>query len=220
MKRRKMKIDEIQLIVFDIFSKLGVKTNLVSVRSTKETIAGAIGLKLHDKTTVLGIDVVTLLGFEYPVVGGIIQVNEKYLEKKKFTESEIRFILVHECVHIYNNHIIATLFWHLLEQILKGENNERYLLIEFIKLGLAFTSKNKLPPNAETLRNQEFEADKIAVISVTHDLDSAISCLTKLVDGNLDSLSHGWELFGKVVPAMTMRERIDVLRHNASGITS
>ena len=105
MKRRKMKIDEIQLIVFDIFSKLGVKTNLVSVRSTKETIAGAIGLKLHDKTTVLGIDVVTLLGFEYPVVGGIIQVNEKYLEKKKFTESEIRFILVHECVHIYNNHI-------------------------------------------------------------------------------------------------------------------
>jgi len=182
-----MKIKEMEMIVSTIFSSWGIKTNLVFVRTSKRTIAGAIGLQLRDNTTLSGLDIVTLLGFQYPVVGGSIEIDEKYIEKKKFTEFEIRFILAHECAHIYMNHIVATTFWYLLEQILKGENNENYLLIELIKLILALTSKSKLPPNAEKLKEQEFEADKIAVLSFTHDLDSAISCLTRLVDGKLEN---------------------------------
>jgi len=204
-----MKINEMQNIIYEIFAILGVQTNFVFVRSTNKTVAGTIGLKSNS-------GLVELFGFKPPAVAGIIQVNDRYLDKKKFTDSAIRFILAHECSHIYNNHIISTIFWNLLEKYLKGEKNENYLIIEFVKAVLALKSKSGLPPNAETLRDQEYEADKIAVLSVTHDLESAISCLTKLVEGDLDQPSHIWELFGKVKPAMTMRERIEVLRRNTS----
>ncbi len=205
-----MKINEMQNLICEIFATLGVQTNFVFVQpTTSKSIAGAIGLKSNT-------GLVEFLGFKPPTVAGIIEVNDGYLDKRKFTDSEIRFVLAHECSHIYNNHIIATTFWFLLEKYLKGEQNENYFVIEAAKALLAIRSKSGLPPNAETLREQEYEEDKIAVLSFTHDLDSAISCLTKLVDGNLDLLSHLWELFGEVKPAMTMRERIEVLRRNVS----
>jgi len=202
-----MEIDVMQGIVIGFFEKLGAKTNFVFVQHADKTIAGTIGLKSNS-------GLVEMLGFNPPTVAGIIQVNDKYLHKNKFTDSEIHFILAHECVHIYNNHIINTLFWHLLEKYLKGEQNENYLVIELVKAVLALRAKSRLPPNAETLREQEYEADKIAVLSITHDIGSAISCLTKLVGGNLDQPSHTWELFGKVKPAMTMNQRIAMLRQN------
>jgi len=204
-----MKIDEMQYIIYEIFATLGVQTNFVFMQSTNKTVAGTIGLKSNT-------NLVELLTFKPPTVIGIILVNDNYLNKKKFSDSEIWFILAHECSHIYNNHIINTLFWHLLEKYLKGEKNENYLVIELAKTLLALMSKSGLPPNAETLREQEYEADKIAVLSITHDLESAVSCLTKLVEDDLDKPSHIWELFGKVVPAMTMRQRIEMLRKNVS----
>jgi len=76
-----MQINEMGMIVDNIFASWGVKTNRVSVRHSKRTIAGAIGLQLSDNTTLSGLDVVTLLGFQYPVVGGIIEINEKYIQK-------------------------------------------------------------------------------------------------------------------------------------------
>lgn len=205
-----MNINDMQNTVNGIFVTFGVQTNFVFVQSAKKTIASTIGLKSNS-------GLVDLLGFKPPTVAGIIQVNNAYLSKRKFTDSEIYFILAHECSHIYNNHVISTLFWNLLEKYLKGEKNENYFIIELVKAALALQSKNRLPPNAETLRDQEYEADKIAVLTITHDLDSAISCLTKLVDGNLDLSSHIWELFDKARPAITMRERIEVLRRNVSG---
>ena len=74
-----------------------------------------------------------------------------------------------------------------------------------------------MPPNAETLRNQEYEADRVAV-SITGDLTSATTCLSKLVGNNMNAPSHIWELFDKAVPAMTMGERIEVLRMNGQFI--
>lgn len=206
-----MQINEMQNIIYEMFAIFGIQTNFVFVRSTKKSVAGTIGLKPN-------VGLVEFLGFKPQAVIGIIQVNDKYLSKKKFTDSEIRFILAHECSHIYSNHIISTLFWNLLETYLKGEKNENYLVIELAKTLLALMSKSGLPPNAETLREQEYEADKITVLSLTHDLESAVSCLTKLVDGDLDKPSHIWELFGQVVPAMTMRQRIETLRRNVSSI--
>jgi len=179
---------------------LGANTVIAYVRATHKTVAAAVGVKINER----------ILGLETPAVGGIIYVNDKLLNKG-FTDSEISFILAHECTHIFNNHVITTAFWNVLEQAVKGENNEHYELVEFLKLALALSSKSKLPPNAETLRNQEYEADRIGV-NITGDLASAISCLSKLASNDMNAPSHTWELFGEAVPAMTMGERIATLR--------
>jgi len=194
-----MNLLEMQNEVYSILSSLGARTFLVFVKPIRKTVAAAVGVKLNG----------TILGFEEPV-GGFIYVDDKFLNKA-FSDSEIRFVLAHECAHIIYNHVIASTFWKLIEQELKGENNENYEGIEFLKLLLALASKSHLPPNAETLRNQEYEADRVAV-NITGDLFSAISCLTKLAGNDMKAPSHAWELFGKAVPAMTMGERLATLQ--------
>ena len=191
-----------QYEVNQMLSNLGAGTIIVFVKPTRKTIAASVGIKLNG----------TFLGMNQPA-GGFIYVNDKLLNKA-FSDSEIRFVLAHECAHIFYNHAIATAFWHLIEQGLKGENNENFQEVEILKLVLALASKSNLPPNAETLRTQEYEADRVAV-EVTGDLLSAISSLKKLAGNNLNGPSHNWELFGKAVPAMTMGERIAVLQTGA-----
>lgn len=195
-----MNIQQMKNEASQILYRMGAQNVFVYLISSKKTVASTIGLTLHQ----------SFLGFNPPIVGGIIYVNDKILSKN-FTDNEIRFILAHECAHIFNNHVIASTFWNFLEKSVKGEYNENYEAVEFIKLILTLGSKNKLPPNAVTLRNQEYEADRIAV-NITGDLNSAISCLIKLVGNNMSLPSHTWELFGTVVPVMTMGERINVLR--------
>jgi Zn-dependent protease with chaperone function len=107
--------------------------------------------------------------------------------------------------------LITTIGWALIEQWLKGEKNENYTLIEGIKLAFGLFSQHRLPPNAVALRDQEYEADEMAV-RVTGDLNGAVECLRNLVGNDLDKQSHIWELFGTVVPVMTMRERIATLQ--------
>ena len=80
------------------------------------------------------------------------------------------------------------------------------------KATLALMSPDHLSPDARALRNNEYEADRIAV-TITHDLQSAINCLTKLSGGNLNNPSHMWELFNIPIPAMTLGQRIQKLRH-------
>jgi len=195
-----MNIQEMQNLANQFLYKLGATTVIIYVKPTRKTIAAAVGIKINE----------AILGFTPPATGGFIYVNDKLLNKG-FTDSEISFILAHECTHIFHNHVITTAFWNVLEQAVKGESNEHYVLVEFLKLTLAMSSKSKLPPNAETLRNQEYEADRIGV-NITGDLASAISCLSKLAGNDMNTPSHTWELFGKAVPAMRMGERIATLR--------
>jgi len=103
-----------------------------------------------------------------------------------------------------------------LEQILKGEKNENYQIVELLKILLGVFSKDGIPPNAVTLRDQEYEADALAV-SITGDLSSAISVLTRLADGDLKNPSDTWELFGMQMPAMTLEERITELKKRYIG---
>ena len=72
-------------------------------------------------------------------------------------------------------------------------------------------SKSNLPPNAVTLRDQEYEADELATKEIG-DLNVAISCLKRLVGNDLKQPSHTWELFDNEVPAMTMEQRIEELK--------
>ena len=202
-----MIISPFQSLVDEILIKLGAKASLVFVQSTTQTVASALGLKLDIS--------VPLVDLRPPAVVGLVYVNDKYLNNG-FTDSEIQFILAHECAHIFNNHLISRLFWNVLEKVAKGEKNENYDMVELIKALLALTSTQHLPPNAITLRNQEYEADEIAV-RLTGDLESAMSCLKKLVGNNMDNPSHAWELFDTAVPAMNMGQRIDELRRRILG---
>jgi hypothetical protein len=51
-------------------------------------------------------------------------------------------------------------------------------------------------------------------MKITHDLQSAVSCLTKLSGGNLNNPSHNWGLFNIQISAMTLGQRIEAL-HNS-----
>ena len=73
-------------------------------------------------------------------------------------------------------------------------------------------SPDSLPPNAITLRDDEYEDDQIAVRFVTYDK----SCLTKLSGGNLACPSHSWEFWGMQLPAMSLRERVAELRRRTA----
>jgi hypothetical protein len=175
-----------------IMRQLGSTGGLLLVVDDKRTIAGTIGCQVNFGES------------SYHV--GVILVNVDYCNAN-LTDRDMRFVLAHECSHIFKSHYISMLFWNLLEKYLKGERNENYELIEWIKLGYRLLSRDRLPPNAVSLRDQEYEADESAV-NLTQDLNGAIDCLKKLVGYDLSKQSHGWELFDSIVPAMTMGERI------------
>jgi Zn-dependent protease with chaperone function len=71
--------------------------------------------------------------------------------------------LAHESIHILRNHIVSIRLWAALEQAAKGPKQENKTIVELIKTGLALVSPYHLPPNARALRDNEYEADKIAV---------------------------------------------------------
>lgn len=171
--------------------------NVIVINTKNSLIAGAFGIN----STIWPIN-----------TKGIILINSDYLDQGQFTEKEIQFILAHETAHIYKNHSLNTLMWNIIERLLKNVDYNAPLIVETFKGLLTLLSPNNLPPNAEDLKNNEYEADMIALNYVTGDLRSAISCLQKLSNGDLNSPSHTWELFDLKLPAMTLRQRIDILK--------
>lgn len=143
---------------------------------------------------------------------GIILINLDELYQRQFTEKEIQFVIAHETAHIYKNHSLNTLMWNIIERLLVNLDYNSPLIVETFKGFLSLLSPNNLPPNAEDLKNNEYEADLIALNYVTGDLRNAISCLQKLSNGDLNSPSHTWELFNLNLPAMTLKQRIEVLK--------
>lgn len=171
--------------------------NVIVINTKTSLIAGAFGIN----STIWPIN-----------TKGIILINLDYLYQQQFTEKEVQFILAHEIAHIYKNHSLNTLMWNIIERILKNLDYDAPLIVETFKGFLALLSPNNLPPNAEDLKNNEYEADLIALNYVTGDLRSAISCLQKLSNSDPNSPSHTWELFNLNLPAMTLKQRIEVLK--------
>ncbi len=179
-------------------NRLLINDHKVIVIDTKSSlIAGAFGIN----STI------------WPVnTKGIVLINLDYLNQQQFKEKEIQFILAHEIAHIYKNHSVNTLMWNIIERILKNVDYNGPIIVETFKGFLALLSPNNLPPNAEDLKNNEYEADLIALNYVTGDLRNAISCLQKLSNDDPNSPSHIWELFNLNLPAMTLKQRIEVLK--------
>ncbi len=179
----------------DILLRLWVTNNQVAVVPVEyNTIAAAAGVYIDLRPT---LDNVTAIG--------VIHIQPSYLDY--FSHSEWRFILAHECSHIFHNHVVDTLFWKLLEGILKGPNNQNKVIVDLAKVLLTICSSELLSPDALTLRNNEYMADATA-LKVTRDIKSAKSCLLRLCNNNLNSASHLFDLAGKKLPAMTLGSRI------------
>ena len=171
--------------------------NIIVIDTKTSLIAGAFGIN----STIWPIN-----------TKGIILINLDDLHQRQFTEKEIQFILAHETAHIYKNHSLNTLMWNIIERLLVNLDYNSPLIVETFKGFLSLLSPNNLPPNAEDLKNNEYEADLIALNYVTGDLRNAISCLQKLSNGDPTSPSHTWELFNLNLPSMTLKQRIDVLK--------
>jgi Zn-dependent protease with chaperone function len=133
---------------------------------------------------------------------GAIYYNS-LLDEATFTDAVIQFIIAHEYMHILKNHLLATTLANGVEELLKGSENQNYALVDFLKA--------ILKPGEILIRIQECDADWGA-LEITKNLQSADTCLRKLVNGNLGLPSHTWELFHMEIPAMSMEERISELR--------
>lgn len=191
-----MKIDKLQQVANEILLRLGVTNILVRVVPLGyNTIAAAAGVTFNLKPAV---DNVTAIG--------VIHIQLDYLGY--FSNQEWGFIIAHECFHIFHNHIVDTLFWNLLEGILKGPKNQYAGIVELVKMLFAIFSSERLPPNAVTLRNNEYTADATA-LKITNDIKAAKSSLLRLCNGNLNSASHLFDLAGRKFPAMTLEARIN-----------
>jgi hypothetical protein len=83
-------------------------------------------------------------------------------------------------------------------------------IVDIIRSLLAILSPDRLPPDAVTIRDQEYDADEIGLF-ITDDIVSAKSCLTKMSNGDLNSTSHFWDLMDKKHAIMSLGERIEIL---------
>lgn len=154
---------------------------------------------------VVGLNLGVLNGF-LPIKGTIF-VDDLSSYTHGYIDKEISFILAHELAHLFNNHLIGTLFWYLVEQLDIGSNNQNYYYVQPAKIIFTVTSPDFLPPNVLLLRNQEYEADSFAVRYITHDLSTKL--LFEEIIWRHSSL--GWELIGLPLPSMTLQQRIDEL---------
>jgi Zn-dependent protease with chaperone function len=193
-----MRLTSLQQIAYDILARLGVGNILVAVVPVEyNTIAAAAGVTFNLKPLVDGINAV-----------GLIHVQKKYL--RHFSEGEWKFIIAHECAHIFHNHMVDTLFWKLIEGIVKGPKNEHAALVDLAKIIVTLFSSERIPPDAITLRNNEYTADATA-LTITKDINAAKSCLVRLSNNDPNSASHLFDIAGQRFPIMTLGTRIKVL---------
>jgi Zn-dependent protease with chaperone function len=128
-----------------------------------------------------------------------------------FSKDELDFILAHELMHIFYNHlpisVLASLPQSMIDALVKVNSDALWLklVIDFLKLLPLFSGS--LPPEVSLTKDQEIQADVFS-ICLTGNRTAALEALKKLVDSRLDEASHKWEAFGVELPVMTMKQRL------------
>lgn len=146
---------------------------------------------------------------------GKVYVNTSYVNSILSTEEQ-KFLLAHEVAHIYLNHVPNKLPLKAFNELLKQLAPLMSIALDILKLLLHI--RGIPPPIAALTKEQELNADIQAVL-LTGNVTAATSCLTKLVQGNLESQSHTWEALGVEIPAFTMRERIEEIKRRIGEIS-
>ena len=190
----------------EIFTAFGYPINfvIIDVKSNPKYPASTKGVTLR-----------------FPI--GRIEISNELIEN--LTIDELKFVIAHEATHIIENHLIfnAEKIYYFIKTIL-DEISKNYPVALFFKLLLDVKEirdvfrhnlLGELPLRAEITKEQEIQAD-IAAIKVTGNKEAAISCLKKLVGGDLNAPSHFWEGLDVKVPVMTMRERIEEINRRVS----
>jgi Zn-dependent protease with chaperone function len=195
-----MQIQEMQIEVNRFLESLNVDTRGIIVANCRDDIAKAIGLYINGTIPILNLKVNAAFGN--------VLVNKDYLNRT-LTYDEQRFVLAHETSHIYLNHVVPRAIDRFIAELIRNYDRDVHAFINTAKVFL-YLLNIPLPLSA-IVKEQEIAAD-VRAISLTGNENAAISCLTKLVDGNLDAYSHTWEALGVKMPVMTMRERIQEIQ--------
>jgi len=195
------------LIKDEILLKLGYDRNFVIVEILDDLKFPAFSIGIN---------------IEYPI--GKIQLCNELIEK--LTIDELKFVIAHECIHIVKNHLIFDIekIYNLIKSMLETLSliffDSLYLGFILLKIKdiidiICYVIFKILPFHVEITKEQEIQADIEAII-ITKNKTSAISCLKKIANDDLDAPSHTWEVLNVKFPVMTMRERIDeILRRTA-----
>lgn len=137
----------------------------------------------------------------------------------KLNLDELKFVIIHEAVHIYKNHLPIKLASESLRELIRiyGLRNPIFSIASIIADGINLIKyeAGRLPAEAEITKEQELQADIWGII-ILGDESIAINCLKKLADYNLDRPSHLWEVLGVKMPVMTVKERINEIVKRAS----
>lgn len=194
---------ELQNIVNNFLVKLGINTPVVTVKITKnpKIIAAAkMGGRLGN------------------IAVGEIIVNRNWIDK--FLSPELEHILAHELIHINENHLLTEATFKLVGTMIDNlikDNLVGLVVKNFIQLIdlRNYKQYGKLSFKASITKEQEIDAE-IKAILLTRNKTSAISCLKKMVNYDLNQPSHVWETLGIELPVMTIRERIDEINKRIS----
>jgi hypothetical protein len=136
---------------------------------------------------------------------------------EKLTPDEVDFVLAHEVVHIAENHVLPHRVPHLVETLVLDigpliipELAALRFPWDVVRTG-RFVAHH--PDSRERITEQQEYAADAGAVRLTGKLEPAVSALTKLVDGDLSAMSHGWIVFTAALPIMTMGERIAKLKN-------
>ena len=201
-----MQIQEMQIEVNKFLESLNVNMRVIIVTNCRDDIAKAIGLYINDTIPVVNLKI--------NVAFGNVSVNKDYLNRT-LTYDEQRFMLAHETSHIYLNHVVPRTINGFIDELIRNCNGDVHAFLNGAKVFLYLLN---IPlPLSVIAKEQEIAAD-VRAISLTGNENAAISCLTKLVNGNLDDPSHAWEALGVKMPVMTMKERIQEIQRRLSSL--
>ena len=201
-----MQIQEMQIEVNKFLESLNVDMRVINVTNCRDDIAKAIGLYINGTIPVVNLKVNAAFGN--------VSVNKDYLNRT-LTYDEQRFVLAHETSHIYLNHVVPRTIDRFIDQLIRNCNRD---VQAFLNRAKVFLYLLNIPlPLSVIAKEQEIAAD-VRAISLTGNENAAISCLTKLVNGNLDDYSHTWETLGVKMPVMTMKECIQEIKGRLSSL--
>lgn len=157
------------------------------------------------------VNLVLIIGSNLGIPTGQVHINWGIFSF--FSYEEVRFIISHECAHIFENHNLARALFAAIEDALPIITNNP-ISTDFIKVisstvNLIITGHFR-DISGEILANNELQADRMAA-RYTGTSVHGINSIRKLARNNLNSFSHFWDLVGYKVGALTAHERINNL---------
>lgn len=123
------------------------------------------------------------------------------------THEELKFVVAHEVGHILHSHVLFNLAPSILKEIIGDRDFEDVKkFFALFEIFLMLTGKEGFV--RKITKDKELDADRFAIL-LMRDKESAKSALLKLVNNDMDQVSHMCKIGDVQLPALTIRERIE-----------